>query len=377
MTNNIKLIKEINTFVSKLNMTPLIKDRLTLVLMRYEYCRENKLNSYDYILEDINKKDFNSHLVGFIDGDGCMKTGKRLGPRKGIYRIVPNIIIKIIAKDYMYLNLIIREVFPFSKKKTYANGGENTLTLSMSSKEDVKLIMDIIDENNGFLSQKRSRTYENFKELVNYVNTTQYGISHDEIWLNKGMEIWSKELELENRETKEKELDYINKNININKIMGFIEAEGSLVLHHNNTKNNIWISFEITQNTENDLILHGILNYINNLNDKSLVKENIELESKGIVYDKGKSRKNQLSRISITNNEYLYYKIIPMLLSTNMYTKMQINLVYFILGVVICKDLKNIPECRELYLKIKESINTNTEKLLDLNEILLILNKYL
>lgn len=106
MINNIKLIKEINTFVSKLHMTPLIKDRLTLVLMRYEYCRENKLNSYDYILEEINKKDFNSHLVEFIDGDGSIKTGKRVGHKKGYYRIVPNIVIELMSSDWRYLDLI-------------------------------------------------------------------------------------------------------------------------------------------------------------------------------------------------------------------------------------------------------------------------------
>jgi hypothetical protein len=58
-----------------------------------------------------------------------------------------------------------------------------------------------------------------------------------------------------------------------------------------------------------------------------------------------------------------------------MYTKMELNLVNFILGVVICKYLKDIPECKKLYIKIKDSITNN--ELLNLNEVLLVLNKYL
>ena len=106
MKKNAELINEVNKLVSKLDMTPFIKERLKLVLMRYEYSRQNKWNSYDYSLEEINNEKLNSHLVGLIDGDGSIKTGKRTGYKKGLYRIVPNIVIELMSSDGIYLKLI-------------------------------------------------------------------------------------------------------------------------------------------------------------------------------------------------------------------------------------------------------------------------------
>lgn len=65
------------------------------------------------------------------------------------------------------------------------------------------------------------------------------------------------------------------------------------------------------------------------------------------------------------------------MISKDFYSKKQINLIYWIFGVIICKDLKHSDECLNLYFKIKEVINTNSTDLLDLNEILKIINKYL
>lgn len=148
-------------------------------------------------------------------------------------------------------------------------------------------------------------------------------------------------------------------------------------MHYNTQKNYIFNSFEITQNKANGLILEGILDFIKNYNDNLIINKDIEIKTKGIVEDNSKTRKNLLNRLTLTNNEVLYYKIIPLLVHKNLYSKMQINLIYFIFGVIICKDLKEYDECVKLYLEIKDVINTHDTKLLDLNYILTILNKYL
>lgn len=377
--NNNKLLKEIDIFVNKLPLTSEIKSRLKLILIRYEYSRINKLNSYTYDLENIDINKLSSHLVGFLDGDGCLKHGKRKGHKPGLYRFSPAITLELSADDCNYLNLI-KKVLLSEKKKLYLNKSKNSLTLTINSKQELDIIMKIIDNNHGFLSQNKSKNYILFKDLLAYIENTKL-LLNDEVWLNKGIEVL-KDFNTTNNhilseKLNEKEWDKIKTNLSIEYIIGFIEAEGSLILHYNSIKDNIFNSFEITQNESNDLILKGILEYIKNYNDPLIIYENVDINTKGIVKDNGKSRNNTLSRLTLTNNDVLLLKIIPILLSSNFYSKMQTNLVYWIFGVIICKYLKKNEECRNLYFDLKEVINTNSCNLLDLHKILIILNKYL
>lgn len=249
---NTLLLKEIEVLLSKLDMTPLIKDRLRLALIRYEYCRLNKLSSYNYSLEEINDEEFNNHLVGFIDGDGYIKTGKRTGHKKGLYRLVPNITIELSIKDDLYLNLIISKIFS-GKKKLHYRTDNSIVMLYISSKEELNIVMKLIDENNGLLSEKKSKEYIKLKKLLSYLDKTKQEI-HGEAWLEKGMKYWLNKEKLLGRETREEELDLINNNLTLDYVLGYIEAEGSLNLHDERIKGRIYSSFEITQNKENDLI---------------------------------------------------------------------------------------------------------------------------
>lgn len=61
---------------------------------------------------------------------------------------------------------------------------------------------------------------------------------------------------------------------------------------------------------------------------------------------------------------------------------MQTNLVYWIFGVIICKYLKDIKECRDLYFKLKKKLLILILLIIyiymiPLEEILLILYKYI
>lgn len=375
MKNNKILIMNIDKLLSKLNWTSFIKERFKKLLIQYEYCRNNKILHYPVDLENIDLKRYYLSFIGFMDGDGSIKSGKRVGHIKGIYRFAPNFTLKIHQVDTPFLELIIR-VLDLSNKSIYISTDKNGAYITISKQKDIKLVMDIIDNNQVFLTQKKARDYLLFKKLLLYIDETQL-ITHDIIWVEKGLEIIKDLNTYNNLPSDEKTLNNIKKNLSIDYILGFIEAEGSLILHYNTKKENIFNSFEITQNKANNFILLGILDFIKEYNNPLIIKENVEIKSKGIVEDKSKSRKQTLSRLTLTNNDVLFNKIIPLMMSSNLYSKMQINLIYWIFGVIICKDLKSYDECKNLYLKIKEVINSNSTDLLDLNEILIILNKYL
>ncbi len=373
MKNNKILIMNIDKLMSKLNWTSFVKERFKKLLIQYEYCRNNKILHYPVDLENLDLKKYYLSFIGFMDGDGSIKSGKRVGHIKGIYRFAPNFTLKIHEVDKPYLELIIK-VFDLSNKSIYVD--KNGAYITISKQKDIKLVMDIIDNNQEFLTQKKARDYLLFKKLLLYINKTQL-ITHNTIWVEKGLEIIKDLNTYNNLPSDEETLNNIKKYLSWDYILGFIEAEGSVILHYNTKKNYIFNSFEITQNKANNLILWGILDFIKEYNNPLIIKENVEIQTKGVVEDKSKSRKQTLSRLTLTNNDVLFNKIIPLMLSSDLYSKMQINLIYWIFGVIICKELRSSEECVNLYLKIKEVINSNSTNLLDLNEILIILNKYL
>lgn len=166
------LLMNVESFVDSMEMTSLIKEELLAKLIKYEYCRENNLNSFDYNTKDLKDNEFNSHLVGFIDGDGYIKTGKRVGHKKGYYRIVPHITIELSNKNERYLNLIIKEIF-LENKKVHNRIDRSIAVIDIRSKEELNKIMGIIDGNNGFISEKKSKDYIKFKELLNYLDITK------------------------------------------------------------------------------------------------------------------------------------------------------------------------------------------------------------
>lgn len=371
---NKSLLKKIDIFLNKVEFTEYVKLQLKELLLRYEYCQKKRILHYPYNLTEIKVNEFNKHLIGFLDGDGILRSGQRIGHKKGLYRFAPNIGLDLIKYDLDYLKLIKKMLNLSEDKKIYST--DNKVTLLLSSKKELEIIMNILDNDQPFISQKRTRDYKLLKKLLEYLDFTKLN-KKDEIWKDKGLEIIKDLNTFNNLSSDEDMLNHLKNNINLDYILGFIEAEGSFILHYNTKKDNIFNSFEITQNKVNDLILWEILNFIKKNNNPLIIKENVEIKTKGIVEDKSKSRKQPLSRLILTNNEVLFYKIIPLMVSKNFYTKKQINLVYWIFGVIICYKLKNIDECKDLYFKLKEKINSNNNELLDLNVILDILNKYL
>ena len=102
----IEISKKIELLLEKLPYTSFIKKRLEKVLLKYEYCRINKLHQYPYDVKELNVQEFNRHFVGFMDGDGILRSGKRIGHKKGLFRFAPNLGIDLIKYDLNYLELI-------------------------------------------------------------------------------------------------------------------------------------------------------------------------------------------------------------------------------------------------------------------------------
>lgn len=134
----------IKLFVERLELTPLVRNKLSDLLLKYDYCQKNKILHYPVNREDLDLESFYSSLVGFINGDGSLKSGKRKGHKEGLYRFTPNIVICIHSIDKPYLELVIN-ILNFKNIKVYTGKGEKrySSTISFSKKEDVLKLINI------------------------------------------------------------------------------------------------------------------------------------------------------------------------------------------------------------------------------------------
>lgn len=88
------------------------------------------MNHYSYNMEKIKDIEFNKHLIGFLDGDGILRSGQRIGHKKGLFRFAPNMGLDVIIYDLNYLKLIKEMLLLPSDKKIYISKNKATLLLS-------------------------------------------------------------------------------------------------------------------------------------------------------------------------------------------------------------------------------------------------------
>lgn len=206
-----KIVTILMILLNKLNYSDIIKIKLIDNLLNYEINRINGLN-LSYL--KFNKENFESHFVGFFDGDGSCRTGKR----DNNLRYTPNLLIKLHIDDQEYLNIIIN-YFKVSTKIYYEENNTKSL-LNINTEDKLFVFIKLLDNNK--LLTKKYYDYILWKELFN-------------IYYNK-LIIKSDKLELCNEINKKinKYIDinkfpnteHIINNINTNKVLGFIEAEG-------------------------------------------------------------------------------------------------------------------------------------------------------
>lgn len=184
---NKELIRNIDIFINKLSLTPLIMGKLKELLIRYDYCKLKGIYHYPIEINDKNYSKFVKHLIGFIDGDGAFRSGSRVGHRSDRFRFTPDVAIKLIEVDKDYLQSVKNNLLCVDGVKVYSTSNNQAL-LMISTIPELEILIKLIDSHEGFLSQKRSRDFLLFKNLIEFLNKTKNEI-HDNNWKLKGLKL--------------------------------------------------------------------------------------------------------------------------------------------------------------------------------------------
>lgn len=360
LKNNIKndYIKQSNQIIillNKINYSDNLKIKLIDNLLNYEINRINILN-LSYL--PINLETFNSHFSGFFDGDGSYKTGYNKGKR-----YLPKLVIELHYDDKEYL-MKLNNHFKLNNLIYYKDNTKATLIIDVSYK--LKYFIELF--NNNKLLTKKYYDYILWKELFNiYYNENISKLDKLSLCYNIYLKI-NKYINVD----KFPNAEHILSNINTNKVLGFIEAEGHFGIKPKSQK--YITSLEITQKKYSKVYLEGIYNLIDNwkVDDNCTYKVKSLLKNLYVDGDK--------LRVIIFNLDNLYYKIVPLILNNSLYTRKSIDFVMWIVAIIIKKHgLHHLNEGINLLNKLRDSINKNRYSLNNNNipsllEILLVLS---
>lgn len=354
--NNIELNDLMDKFMDNVCLSKEVKLKLKEYLFEYEYCRKLKIYTFPKDLNLINKKEFLLHLMGFIEGDGSFKPGNRIKDK----RFIPSFCIDLNEDDVQYL-LLILYYFDFKNKTVYYRKDNNSAKIDIGSIEDLSKIMNLLD-NNSFLT-KKGYDYIIWKELIKLEHLRRSISSNNESerlkLYNQGSILSNLINNYDNIENKLVSINDINKSITLEYILGFIEAEGLFGIIKSNDK--FQVRFEITQASLNSNILHGIKNYLNNLPvDPNFTGSLSDYDKLHIEKRKGKTLEK--SKLTISNIDYHYFRIIPHFVNTTFYTKKYLDFIIWMIAVIIKKHgLDYFSEGRELLEDLKKTNNTNSK----------------
>lgn len=347
-----------------LNWSIITKERMLNYLKDYKYSRLNGLN-IRYSLNDLkmlDKEMFYKHLVGFMDGDGSFRSGRRDNGT----RYSPTITFKLHKDDVDYMSYVAK-VLNVSNTNFYTNKKDNTLALIISKQNEIKDIILPIFDTYKLLGAKKY-DYELWRNIViiyndkiNLDKSTRLRICDDyNIALNTNSEIHTPNY------------DYVMNNINNEYILGFIEAEGYFGIKYQNKK--FHVNIEISQHKNSENLLKGIQNTIINWPcDNNLNYELKPLTNK-LYPDQNKYR------IIISGVDRLYYQIIPTILNNELYTRKYIDFIMWTVSVIIIKHgLHKTTIGVDLLNHIRSTINskrysTNNKLLPSINDIMKVLD---
>ena len=317
--NNLELNELMDKFMKNVCLSDNIKLKLKECLFKYEYCRKLKISHFPVDLNLINNKEFESHLIGFIEGDGCFRHGNK----KQDKRFNPNLNIHLNIDDAHYLILILF-FFNFNNKSLHYN--DTLVSIDIGSKEDLDKLINILDTH-IFLT-KKNYDYNLFKEVVTLEQSRRLVYYKD---ASKKLEIYEEANKLanlmnnyENMENKLVSINDINKYINLDYILGFIEAEGLFGIIKSNDK--FQVRLEITQASLNSNILHGIQNYLNNLPVDPNFSGSLSDYDK-LYVEKKRGKTLDKSKLVMSNIDYHYFRIIPNFLNNTFYTKKYLDFI--------------------------------------------------
>nr|YP_009155513.1 hypothetical protein [Torulaspora globosa]AJG03038.1 hypothetical protein [Torulaspora globosa] len=331
-----KLSKQMMILLNKMNYEDNTKIRLIDYLLSYEINRINMTNT-SYL--STNMETFDSHFSGFFDGDGSFRTGYRKGKR-----YTPKLVIELHYDDREYLNKLI----DYFKLNNIIYFRDNNTKAALIIDVDYKLKPFIKLFDNNSLLTKKYYDYILWKELFNiyYDNkmskTDKLSLCYN-IYLN---------INKYNDIEKYPSAEHIINNINTNKVLGFIEAEGHFGIKPQSQK--YTTSLEITQRKESRVYLEGIYNLIDNWKVDDNCTYKLESLTKNLYPDGDKLR------VMIFNLDNLYYKIVPTILNNNLYTRKSIDFTMWTVAIIIRKHgLHHTIEGINLLNKLRSTMNKN------------------
>lgn len=356
IVSNVEYNGLMDKFMNNVCLSNEVKLRIKDCLFQYEYCRILNIYHFPKDLSIINNKEFISHLMGFIEGDGSFKSGHRIKDK----RFVPSFCIDLNSDDVQYL-LLILYYLNFNNKTVYYKKDNSSAKLDLGSIEDLSKIINLLD-NNPFLT-KKGYDYIIWKKIIKLEQlrrSTPFNNQSKRLDIyNEGSILANLINNYENIDNKLVSINDINKYINLDYIIGFIEAEGLFGIIKSNDK--FQVRLEITQASLNSNILHGIKNYLNNLSvDPNFTGSLSDYDKLHIEKKKGKTLEK--SKLTISNIDYHYFRIIPHFVNTTFYTKKYLDFIIWMIAVIIKKHgLDYFSDGRELLEDLKKTNNTNSK----------------
>lgn len=333
--NNLKELLELT--INNISISSYNKNLISKYLLNYE---NSRLNITNFNNIEINHNNFCSHFSGFLDGDGCLRTGRRDQGK----RYNPTILIELHKDDWEYLDLL-NKYFKLNSLLYYSN--RNSVILIVSNVLIINnLLIPLLNEYK--LLSKKYYDYLLWKEVVNIYYNKLIDKSERLLICDKYHVLINKYNEI----NKFPLMEHINNNINTLKVLGFIEAEGHFTIKPKSQK--YLLRIEILQRKESEPYLKGIYNLIDNWYVDPIYQFKLKPITK-LLY-----KEEEKLKVYILGIDRLYYSVIPTILHYGLYTRKYIDFVLWIIGVIIKKHgLHHTIEGQLLLEEIRLSYNKN------------------
>lgn len=336
MKAQIKLINlnNIKSYLNHINLDAKTLEMMALYIINYEKSRLNNTNFIEsHYNEEIDMSYLLNHIVGFVDGDGSFRSGRR---DKGT-RYAPNISLNLHKDDNEYLNYL--NIVLKLQTKIYYSKNRDDCTLLVSNPLVLKNIIIPIFDKYPLLGAK-AKDYQIWKEVVNTWQDNNLSKAEKLTLCDKHITYLNKNTELHTPQ-----YEHVIKNITIPYIIGFIEAEGHLGIPQRSKTKMFSPCLEIGQHINSKELIRAIQDNILNWTPNENLTYELPLVTNNLYKDQNKYK------FKISNIDRLYYQVVPTILNHGLYTRKYIDFVMWMTSIIIIKHGLHLTDNGKLLLK--------------------------